>query len=630
MRKPVVRMAMIAACFAAWFTAAAAQDEDEESPYRSGFIATYSSGADQKAVRIDETVAFDWADAAPDSRLAAGPFSAVWSGRLWTQTPGVHRIAAYVQGRVSVTLAGNRIIEGSADQPQWLVSEPLELEFDRHPLEIAYERKGDGGRLALFWSGPNFVLEPIPERFLMHDRESSPSTDFERGRQLAAALRCIACHRDEAQPDDAMPAPALDRLSGNIEREWLVEWLSSPLSPRGRGARGEGAANEVKVARRMPHFGLSQEEAETVTTWLTRLPVEEGRQIEQKGAKDVRKAGKEKSSKEKKPQPSAEEGERLYLTLGCLACHQHGDLGESGLFGGGDLTNIAAKRPAEFFARWLTDPASLNKHHRMPVFELSADERTSLALWLAKQRAVGNALRGVPPGDVARGEKLIQQFRCAACHTLPGVKDGSRNSFAKQLAAASDWTRSCAGESDAKAQRPGYRLAEDDRSALKTYFSSPAPAAVPGTPQRAFPTARALPPSPQAAGRDLLVQLNCLACHQREGIDRQVNSLPARLQDKLLAVAEAHSELGKLIPAMTPPALNSIGDKLHDAALAAAIRREGPPHRPYLLARMPKFNLSDDQLSALVAYFTTADRVPPIPNELAAAIQNPKSKIQNA
>src|SRR5437773_10190019 len=61
---------------------AAAQDNDEDSPFRPGLVATYT--ADGKSVqRIDELVAFDWQDAAPDPRLAAQPFSTIWRGRLW-------------------------------------------------------------------------------------------------------------------------------------------------------------------------------------------------------------------------------------------------------------------------------------------------------------------------------------------------------------------------------------------------------------------------------------------------------------------------------------------------------------------------------------------------------------------
>jgi mono/diheme cytochrome c family protein len=584
-----VAIVFTAAISCALATAGFAQDfDDEESPRKPGLVATYTADGGRSATRIDETLAFDWQTAPPDERLPAGGFAAVWRGRLWSQTPGIHRLHVYVQGEVSVKLGGKEIVAGSCKEPQWFSSEPRDLPFDYHLLEIAYRKLGEQAHVALYWSGPNFVLEPVPERFLFHDRTESPTPAFERGRQMAAALRCEACHRnaDAAAASLAMPAPALDKLSGNISREWLVEWLS------GKGDREE-------VVRRMPHFGMERDEAAAIAGWLLQLGKVE---VEQKDAKNA-KIGTDKSQKsEKLSKPSGEQGERLFLTLGCLACHQHGDLGESGLFGGGDLTSIAAKRPAGFFDRWLADPASLNKHHRMPVFALSADERASLSLWLARQSAVGNALRGIPEPEenssnktIAQGEQLVARFRCAACHSLPEQKP-TAPALVKPLSDGSDWSQSCAGEPAVSKSRPGYRLAEDDRASLQAYFSAFRP--------------ESSKPAPQSAGRDLLVQLNCLACHQREGIDRATAFLPARLQDKLAAVAELHSELAKELPAMTPPALNSVGDKLHDAALAAAIRREGPPHRPYLLARMPKFNVTDEQLAALTAYFVATDRIP--------------------
>src|SRR5207253_163021 len=84
-----------------------------------------------------------------------------------------------------------------------------------------------------------------------------------------------------------------------------------------------------------------------------------------------------------KPRPDARTGEQLFLTLGCLACHTWRDLGAGGWFGGGDLTLIADKRSPAFFPTWLAQPERLNRDHRMPVFALTDDERTSLSLFLA-------------------------------------------------------------------------------------------------------------------------------------------------------------------------------------------------------------------------------------------------------
>jgi cytochrome c553 len=568
---------------------AAAQDDfEEESPYAPGLVATIQGAGDSAATepikRIDEALAFDWAAAAPDPRLPAGNFSATWRGRLWTQVPGRYELAVYAGGgKVSLRLAGKEVLTEDAAAAGWIRTEPLELEFGRHEFEVSVERTAAPARLSLFWSGPNFVLEPVPARFLMHDREASPATAFERGRTLAAALRCAACHGDETD-SPTLAAPALEKIAGNLESAWLVDWLS---------AKPAEGTND-KLVRRMPHFALSEAEAADVAAWLTRQPAEQApespRAEGQQPAKN--KAGKAKSSP---PKPSADEGERLFLTLGCLACHQHGELGESGLFGGGDLTAIGAKRPQEFFARWLADPASLNRHHRMPVFDLSAVERDSLALWLGQQ---GKPTQLKQQGDAKRGEQLVAERRCAACHALPGGEAAAKVSRLKALSAASDWNRSCANGDNAAAGQPRYGLAQADANAVAAYYSAKqTPSGGPNT-------------SPQSAGRDLLVELNCLACHAREGIDRQVHALPGGLEKHLAAVVAQHDALGKQVPAMTPPALNAVGDKLTDEALAAAIRREGKVHRPYLMARMPKFRLTDEQLASLVAYFRGTDRIP--------------------
>jgi mono/diheme cytochrome c family protein len=562
--------------------ASAQEDAEDDSPYRPGLVARYIAG-ESIAMRVDQSIAFDWGEAFPDSRLPPGNFHADWTGRLWTQAAGSYRLAAFVAGgKCRIKLGDRDVLAGDAAEPRWFLSEPIELQFDRHPLWVQFDKSATSSQLKLFWFGPGFGLEPIPARFLLHDRASTVSTAFERGQRLAQALRCGACHSSVADREE-LRAPALDKLAGNLHLSWLVDWLS----------RGRAAASEAPVVRRMPHFALTREEAINVAAWLLRsadVAAPSAQPLKEQETK-IAKGGKGKV-KGAAAKPSAQEGQRLFVTLGCLACHQHGDLGESGLFGGGDLTKIAAKRPPEFFGRWLTDPASLNRHHRMPVFNLSSDEKASLALWLAEGGAAHDPRN--ESGDADAGQRLVEKYRCSACHAPAGDAVSNSPRLAP-LTADSRWTQSCAGEPEPNGARPGYHLGAADRDALKAYYSGAARASVPAL---------------QSRGRDLLVELNCLACHAREGIDRATNSLPATLQEKLAAVVAIHDEFGKQVPAMTPPALNSVGDKLHDAALADAILRKGPPHRPYLLVQMPKFTLTSDQLASLTAYFTATDRIP--------------------
>src|SRR5690606_31296617 len=81
-----------------------------------------------------------------------------------------------------------------------------------------------------------------------------------------------------------------------------------------------------------------------------------------------------------------------------------------------------------------------------------------------------------------------------------------------------------------------------------------------------------------------LVELGCVACHARgphEGIEG------------VLPQVIAHDpKLAPLLPAMAPPSLEDIGDKLEDAALEKAIAQV-PRRRPWLAIRMPRFPLDD-------------------------------------
>ncbi|MGH7223770.1 MAG: hypothetical protein ACRELF_11115, partial [Gemmataceae bacterium] len=154
-----------------------------------------------------------------------------------------------------------------------------------------------------------------------------------------------------------------------------------------------------------------------------------------------------------------------------------------------------------------------------------------------------------------------------------------------------NWDRSCVGPPDARKHRPGYRLSKDDARALRRYYAS----------------ARTAPRD----GQLLLAEHNCLACHAREGTRASIPLLSPLLADKLTAVSKRYPDLAPQIPALTPPALNSVGDKLTDSALAEAIARQGEPHRPYLRVRMPRFPLGEDDLHTLVRHLIDTDRVPP-------------------
>lgn len=556
--------------------------EEEDEPHLPGLIASYSQSGTRPIERIEPTVARH--GPLPDERLVPGkPYSVTWRGVLIIPDDGSYQLHVHGSGNVQVKLAGKSLLQQD-NFHNWLSSAAQQLKFGPVPIEITYKPDDFPAMFALFWSSDRFEREPVPARALAHDRAKTISPDFNRGHVLSRALRCEACHTPATKSAEPLPAPALDQLAGNLNRNWLINWLRDDGSQYAFG-------NIEKPARRMPLLNLPEDEARLLAAWL--LSGE---------PKPLQPEAPAKESKAKK-RTNAElhdAGQTLVRTKGCLACHALGENRDGGLFGGGDLNYVAAKRPREFFAAWLQKPESLNRDHRMPVFDLTADERDALAFYLSMLGKAPSAAAGGPLNEVDRvkARALAKKHRCDQCHRLPDAAEVAKLAAPRAVApltAKSNWQKTCVVESFKEPRsQPVLWFSNKDGQALQTYYS-----------QRATRTADQIA---KPDGAQLILENNCLACHARE--PQLLGILPQKLSDKLVRLAEEFPELASQLPALTPPSLNSVGDKLADTALTNAITRAGPPHRPYLQVQMPRFRLSKEQTATLAGHFIDIDRIP--------------------
>ncbi|HEX4128548.1 MAG TPA: PA14 domain-containing protein [Pirellulales bacterium] len=572
---------LLAALVTATQIALAADDEDEEPEYRPGLVARYTDAGGTTLVRRDADVQFAWGAKEPDERLDGGSFHVAWSGRLFSIAPGEYRLHVFAAGRVRLSLAGKSLLDKQSAEPAWMAAEPIELSYGYHPFTLEYEPAADAGRIGLFWSGPQFQLEPIPDRHFFHLPNEAPPETFEQGALLTRALRCTACH-EIAADEKIVAAPGLNRLRGNLEPGWLVEWLTA-----------KPQANVEAVPRRMPHFDFTSDEARAIATYLfaTSQQSPEAPKFHASMVPTPPLEPGKKKPKKPRTKPSEKEGERLVNTLGCLACHRLGDRGSHALFGGGELTAIADKRPPTFFAHWLTKPEEINRSHRMPVFRLEAIEWADLSTYLATLSAAKSDGKSWKPKIDDRelielGRRLVVEHRCGNCHALPDApREAPQRS---KLAERSRWDHGCLAAPDERTHRPGYELAAVQQTTVREYIL--------GAKHR----------SPTLDGAYVLAERNCLGCHAR--------GLSPGIAANLDAVVRADGELGPLLPTLAPPSLTGVGDKLHDEALAAAILLKNPPLRPWLAIRMPKFPLEAEEMRKLVGMFVDHDRVPPLPS----------------
>lgn len=571
------------------------QDDDEE--FRPGLIAEYRAG-DRKMVRVDADVAFAWDDATPDSRLPSGSFEATWRGFVLIRLEAKHRLHAFVQGDVSIELDGKHVLKGSAKQPQWISGEEFVPGFGERPLVVTFRKTEPAAQLKLFWSSDAFGLEPLPSELLFHERTPAELTLIERGRQQFAAFRCGRCHvRDH--DGVAASAPALQHVAAGMTAEQIVKRLTSTLN----------SPEATEQDRRMPHFRLDEEQARHLAAFLVQLsaPVK----------LDEPKALKTKPPKEGDPVVTPQRrGEVLIRSIGCLACHRFGDLGNSNNlpFAGPDLTSVGTRRSQSWLLTWLSDPQRLNADHRMPVFTLTDEERHEIVAALKPMTSADLPLRnpgsnsGLNGGDqqnrpidkskepstespIDAGRRLFVEHQCAACHRVSDAKLADIARPKNDLSHSTDWSQSCLDEQWVRDdQRYPIYPRSLDRAAINAFLLSRGDRKL--SHERQF-----------VRGARMLEEKNCLACHPRH------ESIGLGRTAKLVAAAD--KDLNGQAPSLVPPSLNAVGDKLLDEALSIAVRGERQPVRmPWLKVRMPKFKHSPDELATLTRFFVEHDRIP--------------------
>ena len=617
-------------CVTLLFTAsAAAQDEDDELP--PGLLATYTTKRDgaqgdtaaknQSVQRVDPDIAFVWDNASPDERLAAGPFRAEWSGRILLRGEGRTRWHAFVQGKVEVRIDDKVVVSGETEKPTWVSGNEVELGFGEKPFSVTFTRTSDAAQLKLYWSSNEFPLEPLPYHVFFHEKPAPEIALAERGRVQFESHRCANCHgrvdvrgsRVEGQTKSAaasqpftlnpqlfLPAPSLKHVGQGTGREWLIDKLMIPSQSEGK----------------MPHFGFMRDEAAAIVAAL----IEQAQTVKLDAPPKLKDAERDTDLKE---------GLTLIRSVGCLACHSHGALGEATPFGGGPLTDISQRRSADWLATWLAKPTQINEHARMPIVSLSDKERAQIVMTLlvpsppssgerarvrgpngeqtpepqtktketphpnplpSKARGEGTGMED--PAQVARGRKLIETSRCSACHefaTSQPLATRPRSLARGDL----DWKQSCLTAAGKTNGRP--HVPQADAQAIQGYVAS-----------WSRHVSSPLPFNRQLSTLypcRLLEQKNCLACHDRDGT-KGLSRLAA-------SIAKADETLSGLHMTLIPPRLNAVGDRIRDEALTEAI--SGAPKSPrlsWLRVRMPRFQHTDAEKAALVSYLIGHDRVP--------------------
>ena len=402
----------------------------EPEDLRRGLVTVFQDQAKPtpaEAVRLEPTVALALgAGEAAHPRLQADGGTVVWKGYLNVLRGGNYQFQTNLHGKFRLTVGGKEVLAGDVSGEKPALKEGTELRLDSGvlPLVAEYTRPAGAARVEVFWKGPGFRLEPLPFDHLGHLPNEAPpalaaQAKVEQGRFLAEEHGCANCHvaaeNRMAKTLTTRKGPDLSKVGGRVHPGWVEAWLESPEKMR------HGAAMPALFA----DDDNGKAERYAVAHYLSSLggPV----------------AVNPKPPSKKDIADSVNRGQKLYMTIGCVACHgpekmeKGGDKKESGpAFIAAapahfPLTGLGGKTTPEKLAEYLQNPTATDPSGRMPHMLLQGPEATDLAYYLCQpdkddvkwdHSAAAAAYANVSGGEIIEaGKRLVVAKGCVNCHT---------------------------------------------------------------------------------------------------------------------------------------------------------------------------------------------------------------------
>jgi mono/diheme cytochrome c family protein len=409
-----------------------------------------------------------------------------------------------------------------------------------------------------------------------------------KGKKLFWDLGCTGCHAIKGFEQAPKVGPSLLKVADKVRPEWLVAWVKEPKAY-------------------LPHTNMPK----------APLDIEEPGQIEKVAAYVLQSSQPFPLPFGAFPGGSAENGKRVFETVGCYGCHTLGDKG-TGLAPA--LDRIASKTSADWIYNWIQDPKAYNPETQMPSLRLTRQEAADITAFLVENSkpwevaaAPDEALRRrlQDPENAKKGFLLVSQYGCYGCHNIKGFEDASKlsvelTSFGKKDISELDfgdtkiprtWEDWTAGKlkdprmyltERTSSRMPNFGLSDENIHALVIFLKGLKKEEVP---ERFRMTLKNPRQKEIDDGRRLVDQLNCKGCHTIEGEGRLIESVVGA--DK------------------APPNLMGIGARVRPDWMFAFLKDPSRASlRPWIDVRMPTFGFSDAHANAIIKYFSALDKVP--------------------
>ena len=457
-------------------------------------------------------------------------------------------------------------------------------------------------RSTLAWEQPI-----LPARYVesscgqCHRAPLSGTPQLNLGRDLLARSGCVHCHTIKLPNGSPMEAtddpPPLTHIVDKATREWIYAWLKDPQA--------------YAVSATMPNFKLSDNNARDISAFLiassTPLPGD---------------AAPVATSTSKTPSdPTA--GASLYGESFCASCHAVQNAAGNVVGGdvGPELTRIGNKVKPEWLLVWLRNPRVYDPRTGMPHYRFS-DQQITVLMGFLENKTDSDLLANVhldpaTPEQIAHGKTLVTEYGCASCHELNGIK--KPENFAPELTRIGSkpitqliflpgMPHTLPDYISAKIRQP-----RSFGSALKMPQFSFAPAQVDALTtallsltdrSQTLPVAWTVPAKPsstyQPAGKagQLMADLACFTCHTINGRG------------------------GEMAPDLTWEGSSVQRQWLKD------FLKNPNTLRPALIRRMPRFNLSDNDIAELTDYIMTVYQTPAFDRDALPVSGYPAAQVE--
>jgi mono/diheme cytochrome c family protein len=474
---------------------------------------------------------------APSVQIAPGKLEAELTGLLKLPLKGEYAFKLVGSGDAKLAINGKTTV--ALENGTAKASAPVELVKGYNLLTLNYTSPGEGqATIRVYWSGENFAWEPLPPDLLFSRKDDAnlvSATSLREGRLLFATHGCAHCHKLPgkltvekcAMPEMRQQAPSLEGVGKRLAPDFLAKWIGDPQALRPEATMPklfDGPDAAQKAADVAAYLG-------TLTTGTTFPDQEPG---------------------------DADQGGKLFLTLGCITCHRLEAPGDKDDYHRLSLHYAAAKFQPGALAAFLRQPQQHYPWIRMPDFKLVTQEASALAAYL-RAESKGKVDAPVAKGDAGRGAKLFQDAGCIQCHV---TKDSDKLPSPVVGYPAIPVKGCLAEDPSGRGKAPAFSLTDVERRGLRTFLASDLKSVMQETPA-------------EFSSRQMKL-LQCNACHTRDGIQSRWYSV---LID----------EGGGVQPEYLPH-LTWTGEKLHPEWTEKQVAgTQDHRVRPWIKARMPAF-----------------------------------------